>query len=258
MLRLFNGLRGLAAAAAAQPCSIRAVLASAELSSTLPNSPLLPIFGALAGLATKAGAREKKGEVTRPISGYAHYIKDVFPKLRQELPKAVSPKLMQEAAKRYRTLSDSERQVYAKLHEAEKAKYSAAKADAEAKDKRILTAHNLFVRDNFSRVKTTLGSTAKTTEVLTALSKEWKALPAEGRAPYEARAAEAKSKILAARKACKRPGNAYSEYVKANFERVHARMPEGTPAPQVHIELGSAWHKLSQAEKDAYKPSPKP
>ncbi len=126
------------------------------------------------------------------------------------------------------------------------------KARAAPKVPRASSAYSMFIKDHAS-LHMAGGKTAP--EAVRELASKWKTLSDAERAPYNARAAEAKATVAAAREAAKanrKPLAPYATFVSETMGALRTEQP-GLSAPEYMQMVAVRWKELPQADKERRK-----
>eukprot|EP01023_Acetabularia_acetabulum_P048056 TRINITY_DN506_c0_g1_i8.p2 TRINITY_DN506_c0_g1~~TRINITY_DN506_c0_g1_i8.p2 ORF type:complete len:204 (-),score=34.94 TRINITY_DN506_c0_g1_i8:160-771(-) len=128
-------------------------------------------------------------------------------------------------------------------------KKAAPKPEKPQKPKRVPSAFNLYVKDQYFNYQK---GDAKAPQIMKQLAAAWKKLAEREKQPFQQQATKLKTQkeqLMAQKKMDKGPLSAYPQFVKDNFSKVRSQDPQ-QKASQVMIKLAGMWRDLSKAEKD--------
>eukprot|EP01025_Chloroclados_australasicus_P015040 TRINITY_DN1713_c0_g1_i4.p1 TRINITY_DN1713_c0_g1~~TRINITY_DN1713_c0_g1_i4.p1 ORF type:complete len:213 (-),score=18.77 TRINITY_DN1713_c0_g1_i4:281-919(-) len=125
-----------------------------------------------------------------------------------------------------------------------------AKPKKSVKPKRVLSAYNLYVKEQFPKYKQR-DAQAKAPQIMTQLSQAWKRLSETEKSPYSQSAAalkKQKDEQVELKKANRGPLNGYAQFVKDNFSKVRNQNPT-ISASDVIKKLAVMWKNLPPTDR---------
>jgi hypothetical protein len=150
-----------------------------------------------------ASASKSKSRKTRRLSAYNMFVKSESPAIRVGLGDGAKVRgaVMTEAGKRWKALDADGQAPYVSQAAEFNANISACKSQStksKPSKPRKRTAYNMFVKSQNTTIRADLGADAKLRGAfMTEAGKRWKALDADGRAPYVSQAAEFNAQLVA-------------------------------------------------------------
>eukprot|EP01025_Chloroclados_australasicus_P015038 TRINITY_DN1713_c0_g1_i2.p1 TRINITY_DN1713_c0_g1~~TRINITY_DN1713_c0_g1_i2.p1 ORF type:complete len:256 (-),score=13.22 TRINITY_DN1713_c0_g1_i2:258-1025(-) len=125
-----------------------------------------------------------------------------------------------------------------------------AKPKKPVKPKRVPSAFNLYVKDQFPKYKQR-DAKAKAPQVMTQLALAWKRLSQTEKAPFQQSAAQMKKQkeeLVKLKKASSGPLNGYAQFVKDNYSKVKAQNPS-VPSTGIIKKLAVIWKGMPQSDR---------
>eukprot|EP01025_Chloroclados_australasicus_P015037 TRINITY_DN1713_c0_g1_i1.p2 TRINITY_DN1713_c0_g1~~TRINITY_DN1713_c0_g1_i1.p2 ORF type:complete len:213 (-),score=17.74 TRINITY_DN1713_c0_g1_i1:257-895(-) len=125
-----------------------------------------------------------------------------------------------------------------------------AKPKKSVKPKRVLSAYNLYVKEQFPKYKQR-DAQAKAPQIMTQLSQAWKRLSETEKAPFQQSAAQMKKQkeeLVKLKKASSGPLNGYAQFVKDNYSKVKAQNPS-VPSTGIIKKLAVIWKGMPQSDR---------